>query len=141
MRGWVGVNDFFRSWQSHYGVSRKTHQRLPAREIEAAVVAQMRTVLTSPEAIAAVVQQIQRDGPPIDEASTVMAMGRLNDVWDQLFPIERHRITHLMIERIDLVHVGRVQGIQVKWRELGWNALIEEFAPHSIGAELLEVEA
>ncbi len=29
-----------------------------------------------------------------------------------------------MIERIDLVHAGEVQGIKVKWREVGWNALI-----------------
>ena len=40
------------------------------------------------------------------EATTVMAMGRLNNVWDQLFPVERHRIANLMIERIDLVHTG-----------------------------------
>jgi len=70
-----------------------------------------------------------------------MAMGRLNDVWDQLFPVERHRIANLMIERIDLVHVGEVQGIKVKWRELGWDKLIGEFAPREIGAELMEVEA
>jgi hypothetical protein len=55
--------------------------------------------------------------------------------------LRRHRIANLMIERIDLVHAGEVQGIKVKWREVGWNALIEEFAPDSIGAELLEVEA
>jgi hypothetical protein len=29
----------------------------------------------------------------------------------------------------------------MKWREVGWNALIKEFAPDSIGAGLLEVEA
>ena len=46
-----------------------------------------------------------------------------------------------MIERIDLVHAGEVQGIKVKWREVGWNALIEEFAPDSIGAELLDTGA
>jgi hypothetical protein len=69
-----------------------------------------------------------------------MAMGRLNDVWDHLFPVERHRVANLMIERIDLVDAGPVQGIRVKWREIGWNALIKEFAPESIGAELLEVE-
>ena len=39
-----------------------------------------------------------------------MAMGRLNDVWDQLFPVECHRIANLMIECIDLVHAGDVQG-------------------------------
>ena len=46
-----------------------------------------------------------------------------------------------MIERIDLVHIGEMQGIKVKWRELGWNALIGEFTPNGIGAELMELEA
>ncbi len=127
--------------ESRFGAPGKSFARLPAPEIEAAVVAQIRTVLTSPESVAAVVRHIQRNGAQIDEATTVMAMGRLNDVWDQLFPVERHRIANLMIERIDLVHAGEVQGIKVKWRELGWDALIGEFAPRGIGAELLEVEA
>ena len=127
--------------ESRFGAPGKSYERLPAPEIEAAVVAQIRTVLTSPESIASVVRHIQRNGGQVDEATTVMAMGRLNDVWDQLFPVERHRIANLMIERIDLVHVGEVQGIKVKWRELGWDKLIGEFAPREIGAELMEVEA
>ena len=122
-------------------LGRAELDQLPAPEIEATVVAQIRTVLTSPESIASVVRHIQRNGAQIDEASTVMAMGRLNDVWDHLFPVERHRIANLMIERIDLVHIGEVQGIKVKWRELGWDKLIGEFAPKEIGAELMEVEA
>ena len=96
---------------------------------------------TSPESITSVVRHIQRNGGQVDEATTVMAMGRLNDVWDQLFPVERHRIANLMIERIDLVHIGEMQGIKVKWRELGWDKLIGEFAPKEIGPELMEVEA
>ena len=127
--------------EARFGAPGKGYERVPAPEIEGAVVAQIRTVLTSPETVASVVRHIQRNGAQIDEATTVMAMGRLNDVWDQLFPVERHRIANLMIERIDLVHTGEVQGIKVKWREVGWNALIAEFAPDSIGAELLEVEA
>ena len=127
--------------ESRFGAPGKTFERLPALEIEAAVIAQIRTVLTSPESIALVVRHVQRNGAQIDEATTVMAMGRLNNVWDQLFPVERHRIANLMIERIDLVHLGEVQGIKVKWRELGWDQLIGEFAPSEIGAELLEVEA
>jgi DNA invertase Pin-like site-specific DNA recombinase len=126
--------------ESRFGAPGKSYERLPAPEIEAAVVAQIRTVLTSPEAVTSVVRHIQRNGAQIDEAATVMAMGRLNDVWDQLFPVERHRIASLMIERIDLVQVGEMQGIRVNWRELGWNALLGEFAPKGIGAELLEVE-
>lgn len=57
-------------------------------------------------------------------------------MWEQLYPAERHRIVNLMIERIDLVPGG----LKVKWRELGWKALIREFSPHTIGAELVEVE-
>ena len=127
--------------ESRFGAPGKTYERLPAPEIEAAVIAQIRTVLTSPESIASVVRFIQRNGAQIDEATTVMAMGRLNDVWEQLFPAERHRIANLMIERIDLVNTGAVQGIKVKWREIGWNALIEEFAPSGIGDEMMEIEA
>ena len=127
--------------EARFGAPGKSYERLPAPEIEGAVVAQIRTVLTSPETVASVVRHIQRNGAQIDEATTVMAMGRLNNVWDQLFPVERHRIANLMIERIDLVHAGEVQGIKVKWREVGCNALIAEFAPNSIGAELLEVES
>lgn len=48
---------------------------------------------------------------------------------------------HAHVAMSKLVHAGEVQGIKVKWREVGWNALIAEFAPDSIGAELLEVEA
>lgn len=65
----------------------------------------------------------------------------MDNVWDQLFAAEQHRIANLMIERIDLVHTDEMQGVRVKWRELGWDALIGEFVPGSVGAELLEVEA
>ena len=68
-------------------------------------------------------------------------MRQLNKVWDQLFLVERHRITKLMIERVDIVHIGEMQGLKVKWRDLGWSALIDEFKPNSIGAELVAVEA
>ncbi|MGD7200069.1 recombinase family protein [Ralstonia pseudosolanacearum] len=127
--------------ESRFGAPGKRYERLPAPEIEGAVVAQIRTVLTSPEAVAAVVQHIQRNGAQVDEASTVMAMGRLDDVWERLFPAERHRIANLMIERVDLVNDGELQGIKVKWREVGWDTLIGEFVPGTIGAEMLEVEA
>ncbi len=103
--------------ESRFGAPGKNYDRLPAVEIEAAVVAQIRTVLTSPESVASVVRHIQRHGAQIDEVATVMAMSRLNDVWDHLFSVERHRVANLMIERIDLVDAGPVQGIRVKWRE------------------------
>ena len=130
--------------ESRYGAADKAFSRIPAGEIEAPVVAQVKSVLTSPEAITAVVRHLQAQGSPIDEASAVMAMGRLREVWDQLFPVEQHRIVNLMIERIDLVQAegsGELTGINVRWRKIGWAELVREFKPRTIGAELVEVEA
>ena len=130
--------------ESRFGAADKDFSRIPAREIEAPVVAQIKSVLTSPEAISAVVRHLQAQGSAVDEAAAVMAMGRLRDVWDQLFPAEQHRIVNLMIERIDLVQAegtGELQGINVRWRKLGWADLVREFKPRSIGAELVEAEA
>ena len=42
-----------------------------------------------------------------------------------------------MIDRVDIVPGG----LKVKWHELGWKELIGEFAPESIGAEMVEMEA
>jgi DNA invertase Pin-like site-specific DNA recombinase len=132
---------YFSKSEAKFGAPGKRYSRLPALEIEGAVEAQIRTILSSPESIEAVVRHIKQNGDHIDEATAVVAMQQLNKVWDQLFAVERHRIANLMIERVDIVHIGEMQGIKVKWRELGWDALIDEFTPNSIGAELLEVEA
>jgi site-specific DNA recombinase len=116
-----------------YGSASKPCLRLPAEELETATVAQIKTVLSSPEAIAAVCQRL---GTVVDEASTVLALSSLGSVWEQLYPVEQQRIVHLMIERIDWV----ANGLQIHWRELGWQALIREFTPATIGAELVALE-
>ncbi|MCC7005769.1 MAG: recombinase family protein, partial [Ottowia sp.] len=71
-----------------------------------------------------------------DEATTVLAMHRLGEVWEQLFPAEKHRLINLMVERVDLVPGG----LKFKWHELGWQALIGEFSEGTIGRELLDSE-
>jgi DNA invertase Pin-like site-specific DNA recombinase len=119
-----------------FGAHGKTHARIPAAEIEAATVAQIKTVLSSPESIAAVCKCIEINGAQIGEDEAVMAMHRLGDVWEQLYPVERIRIVKLMIERVDLV----IGGLKIKWHSLGWKELIKEFASQTIGAELVEME-
>ena len=105
--------------ESRFGAAGKTYERIPAEEVEAATVVQIKTVLSSPEAIASVCQFIKKGGAKVDEDTAVMAMHRLGNVWDQLYPVERHRIVNLMVKRIDLVPGG----LKVKWRELGWKDL------------------
>jgi hypothetical protein len=92
------------------------------------VVAQIRTVLTSPESIASVVRHIQRNGAQIDEATTVMAMGRLNDVWDQLFPAEQTRIVKLLVEKV----IVSPNDLEVRLRANGIERLVLELRPEPV---------
>ena len=119
-----------------FGAAGKTYERIPAGEVEAATVAQIRSVLASPESIAAVCAYIEKDGSPVTEDAAVVAMHSLGEVWEKLYPVERHRIVRLMIERVDLVEGG----LKVKWHALGWKELLKEFGSNSIGSELLELE-
>ena len=123
--------------EMRFGAAGKTHERIPAAEVEAATVTQVKTVLSSPEAITAVCRSLELQGVQINEDEIVMALHQLGEAWEQLYPAERIRIVKLMIERVDLV----TGGLKVKWHALGWKELIKEFAAKSIGSELVEMEA
>ena len=105
--------------------------------MEAATVNQVKTVLSSPEAITAVCKSLELQGVRINEDEIVMGLHKLEDAWEQLYPVEQIRIVKLMIERVDLV----TGGLKIKWHALGWKELIKEFAAKGIGAELVEMEA
>ena len=119
--------------EKRFGASAKTHDRISADQVEAAAIAQIQTVLASPEAITAVCRQLNAK---VDEALVVLSLNRLGAVWGQLFPAEQQRLVQLMIERVDLVE----EGLRITWLAVGWKALLQEFAPGSIGAETLEGE-
>lgn len=58
--------------ESRFGSTAKTHERIPADGIEAAAISQIKTVLTSPEAIASVCACIKYHKGQIDEANAVL---------------------------------------------------------------------
>ncbi len=77
---------------------------LPAGEIEEAVMAQIRGVLRSPEMVTQVWREIGKlkDAATagMDEVQASVALNRIDLVWDQLFPLEQHRIVKLLVDRI-----------------------------------------
>lgn len=121
--------------EQRFGAAAKTFDRLPCDVVDEAVLAQVKSVLSSPESVQAVWNQLQADSAKIDKAAATASLGRLSEVWDCLFPAEKHRIVRLMIERVDLVP----SGISVSWRKLGWQELIGEFK--SVGKKSLRLEA
>lgn len=50
-------------------------------------------------------------------------MSQIGQVWDQLFPVEQQRIARLLIDRVQL----QPQGLDIVWREDGWQGLREGF--------------
>jgi len=76
--------------------------RMPAAELESAVLEQLRGHLRSPDVVRDVLPQAQEYDPTLDEAIVTVAMKRLDDVWDQLFPAEQMRIVRLLVRQVNV---------------------------------------
>ena len=74
--------------------------RLPAAELESAVLEHLRGILRSPAVLAEIVPQAKKLDPTLDEGKITVAMTRLDEIWNQLFPVEQARIVKLLIEKV-----------------------------------------
>ena len=111
--------------------------RLPAGELEAAVLEQMRRVLRSPAMVAGVTEHATRLDPSLDEAQVTVAMTRLEAIWDQLFPAEQQRIMRLLIEKV----IVSPQDIEVRFRPNGIEVLALELQPEPVAESIEEAVA
>lgn len=74
--------------------------RIPAAELESAVVEQIRGILKAPPITQQVASIANQQGHEIDEAQATVALNKIDNVWEQLFPDEQSRIIKLLIEKI-----------------------------------------
>ena len=74
--------------------------RLPAAELESAVLEQLRGILRAPALLGDLLSQAIKLDPTLDEAKVTVAMTRLDAIWDQLFPAEQTRIVRLLVEKV-----------------------------------------
>ncbi|EFH10724.1 recombinase family protein, partial [Teichococcus cervicalis] len=81
-------------------------RRLPAGEIESAVVAQLRALLRQPEVVVGTWRAARAEAPEITEVETLAALERLDPLWEELFPAEQARIVRLSVERVDVSPAG-----------------------------------
>ncbi|MTH59997.1 recombinase family protein [Paracoccus litorisediminis] len=97
--------------------------RVPAGEIEAAVIARLRAVFRQPEIVAGTFKALRDQDAGITEAEVIAALQRIDPLWDALFPVEQARIIALLVERVDIgtdglkVHL-RVDGLPGFAREV-----------------------
>ncbi len=101
--------------------------RVPAADIEAAVIDQLRGMLRSPEVIVATWRAARTECDDITEAEVKEALDRLDPLWDELFPAEQARIVQLLVARVEVDRLG----ITVQLRADGIGALARDLAPRT----------
>ena len=96
--------------------------RVPAGEIEAAVIDQLRVVFRQPEIVAGTWKAAREQESDVTEADAREALTRLDPLWDELFPAEQARIAALLVERIDI----GMDGLNIRLRMDGLTGLARE---------------
>ena len=102
--------------------------RVPAGEIETAVIDQLRAVFRQPEIVAGTwrAARAQDDGVTVEEVRD--ALVRLDPLWDELFPAEQARIVALLVERVDI----SMDGLDVRLRLAGISGVGRELAQREV---------
>ena len=86
--------------------------RVPAAEIEGAVIDQLRGIFRQPEIIVGTWRAARADEDDITEDEVREALLQLDPLWDELFPPEQARIVHMLVERVNV----RMHGVEVRLR-------------------------
>lgn len=105
--------------------------RLPAAQLESAVLEQLRAILRQPALIAEIVPQAIKLDPTLDEAKVTVAMTRLDMIWDQLFPAEQSRIVRLLIEKV----IVSPTSMELRLRANGIEQVVMELQPVRVERE------
>jgi len=98
--------------------------RVPAAEIEGAVIDQLRGLLRAPEVIVGTWRSARPEIDGLSEAEVREALEGLDPLWDELFPAEQARIVQLLVERVE---VG-VAGLKVRLRVQGLARMVRDLA-------------
>jgi len=103
--------------------------RVPAGEIEATVIDQLRAVFRQPEIVAGTWKTARAQDGGITEVDARETLTRLDPLWDELFPAEQARIVALLVERVDI----DTDGLDVRLRVDGLSSLTREMLAGDIG--------
>ena len=105
--------------------------RIPAAEIEAAVIDQVRRLLQSPEIIVATWREAKKVNPKLAERQVRDVLENFDQLWAELFPAEQARIVQLLVGRV-VVHE---HGADVVLKVEGLTGLLAELHPSASRSE------
>jgi site-specific DNA recombinase len=96
--------------------------RVPAAEIEAAVVERLRGMLRAPEAVIATWRAARPECERLSEDDVRQALTALDQLWAELFPAEQARIVQLLIEHVEI----GTDGLKLRFRDKGLAQMVTE---------------
>ncbi len=99
--------------------------RVPAGEIEAAVIAEVRKVLQAPEVMSQAIREVVALDPAADAQQVITTLQSIEPVWDELFPAEQARIIQLLVERVTISQTG----LRIDMKTAGMKELIQSVMP------------
>ena len=71
--------------------------RIGGGEIETAVLTHLQKILRTPTIINQLAQALKKPGREVNKL-----LDRLKELWDEMFPAERHRLMHLLLKKVTL---------------------------------------
>ena len=99
--------------------------RMPAAELEAAVLSQLQNIIRAPNLAVEIAERAKTYDSDIDEAKVTVALRQFEQVWAQIFPAEQSRIVQLLVERITVSNTG----MDIRLHANGLVHLVAELSP------------
>jgi hypothetical protein len=97
-------------------------RRVPAGEVETAVIDQIRLLIRAPELVVRTWKQARQHDRHVTEEQVRAALFEFGALWDQLFPAEQARILQLLVEKVEI----RPDGLNITLRMEGLTSLARE---------------
>ena len=91
--------------------------RVTGGEIESAVLVHLRKILCTPTIVNQLAQALKKPGKEVSGY-----LDRLTPLWDEMFPAERNRVMHLLLQKVTLYE----DRLELEIRTSGMKQLLEE---------------
>jgi site-specific DNA recombinase len=104
------------------GSSPSPIRRVPAAQIEDAVIAQIRAMVQTPEIVVATWRAARKSRKGLTERQVRDELGRFDALWSELFPAEQARLVQLLVDRVDI----SAKGVEITLRVEGLTSLMQE---------------
>jgi site-specific DNA recombinase len=99
-----------------------TVRRVPAAEVERAVIDQVRALVCTPEIIIRTWKEARQHDRSVTENQVRAALSDFSALWEELFPTEQARLIQLLVERVDI----QPHGLNITLRKEGLASLANE---------------